>query len=60
MQSVITLNEALLEAKKERLNQQSLVEGLQRAISRGQDLKQYAMAVEETIGRELLLSGSWL
>ena len=57
VQSVITLNEALLEAKKERLVQQSLVEGLQRAISRGQDLKQYAMAVEETIGRELLLSG---
>ena len=57
VQSVITLNEALLEAKKDRLAQQSLVEGIQRAISRGEDLKQYAMAVEETIGRELLLSG---
>jgi len=57
IQSVITLNDALLEAKKERLSQQSLVEGIQRAISRGQDLKQYAMAVEETIGKELMLSG---
>ena len=57
VQAVITLNEALLEAKKDRLEHQSMVEGIQRAISRGEDLKQYAMAVEETIGKELLLSG---
>ena len=57
VQSVITLNEAFLDAKKDSLIQQSLVEGIQRAIVRGEDLKQYAMAVEETIGKELLIKG---
>ena len=55
VQTVVTLNEALLDAKKERLIQQSLVEGIQRSIARGEDLKQYAMAVEATLGKELLL-----
>ena len=57
VQTVVTLNEAFLDAKKDRLVQQSLVEGIQRAIVRGEDLKQYAMAIEETLGRELLAKG---
>ena len=57
VQSVVTLNEAFLDAKKDRLIQQSLVEGVQRAVIRGEDLKQYAIAIEETIGKELLLQG---
>ncbi|MEC8336687.1 MAG: polysaccharide biosynthesis tyrosine autokinase [Planctomycetota bacterium] len=57
VQSVLTLNEAFLEAKKDRLIQQALVEGIQRAIIRGEDLKQYALAIEETVGRELLVKG---
>ena len=39
VQSVLSLNEAFLEAKKDRLIQQALVEGIQRAIIRGEDLK---------------------
>lgn len=57
IQTVISLNEALIEAQKERLTHQSILDAIQRAISRGEDLKQYAMAVEETIGRELLMTG---
>ena len=57
IQTVVSLNEALIEAQKERLTHQSILDALQRAISRGEDLKQYAMAVEETIGRELLMTG---
>ena len=57
VQTVVTLNEAFINAKKERLIQQSLVQGIQRSIARGEDLKQYAMAVEETLGKELLLKG---
>ena len=56
VQTVVTLNEALLDAKKERLIQQALVQGVQRSIIRGEDLKQYAMTIEETLGRELLLN----
>ena len=57
IQTVVSLNAALVDAQKERLTHESILMAIQRAISRGEDLKQYAMAVEETIGRELLMTG---
>lgn len=57
VQTVISMNEALIEAQKERLKHEAMLVAIQKAISRGEDLKQYAMAVEETIGKELLMTG---
>ena len=52
----VELNKACTEAKKERLEAQSRLSGIQHAIQRGQDLQQYALVMLDSVGNEFVKS----
>ena len=56
VQRALKLNEALIMAQEKRLNLQANLASLQTAIRRGEDLQQHVLAVENTVGREMLLA----
>ncbi|MDH3716879.1 MAG: polysaccharide biosynthesis tyrosine autokinase [Planctomycetota bacterium] len=57
VQTAISLNEALIEARKERLTQESMLTAVEQAVRQGEDLQQYLMVVEASVGREILMTG---
>ncbi len=57
VQRVIELNEALIKAQQRRLEEQSSLSSIQAAIRNGEDLQQYFLALEGSIGRELVMAG---
>jgi capsular exopolysaccharide synthesis family protein len=57
VQRAIRLNEAMVEVQEKRLEMQSALAAIQGALRRGEDLKQHLLAVEEAVGREILLTG---
>jgi len=56
VQTAIELNNALVKAQEKRLEVQASLAAVEDAIRKGQDLRQHIMAVEETVGREILLA----
>ena len=52
----IKLNDAWMEAQKERLKAHSQLVALQNAVQRGEDLKQFALAMLESVGNEFIKS----
>ncbi len=52
----INLNDAGSEAKKERLKAGSQLFSLQQAVQRGEDLQQYALAMLDSVGNEMIKS----
>ncbi|MEM1268959.1 MAG: polysaccharide biosynthesis tyrosine autokinase [Bacteroidota bacterium] len=52
----IQLNESLVEIQKQRLETQASLATVEAALSRGEDVRPYLALVEETVGREALLS----
>jgi capsular exopolysaccharide synthesis family protein len=56
-QTAIALNDALIEAQKERMEYQSTLEAVQSAVRHGEDLQQHILAIEEAVGREILMAG---
>nr|NIL98297.1 hypothetical protein [Planctomycetales bacterium]NIP70439.1 hypothetical protein [Planctomycetales bacterium] len=57
VQTAISLNEALIEAQKQRMEYQATLEAIQNAVRHGEDLQQHLLAVEEVVGREILMAG---
>ncbi len=49
-------NKMMLDRKNERMEVEAKLASLQEAVARGEDLEPHIMAVEETVGRELLMS----
>lgn len=56
IQRALRLNEALLGAQERRLELQATLASVDSAISRGEDINQYLVGMEETVGRQMLLS----
>ncbi|HEX4145197.1 MAG TPA: polysaccharide biosynthesis tyrosine autokinase [Pirellulales bacterium] len=56
VQRVIELNQALIKAQQYRLEQQAALSTIETAVRNGEDLEQHFLALEGTIGRELMLS----
>jgi capsular exopolysaccharide synthesis family protein len=54
MRRAIDLNEAWIKALESRLEAESQLRSLQAAIARGEDLKQYTLAMVEGVGSEVL------
>lgn len=57
VQGVIELNQARIEAQKQRLELEATAQSVQDAINQGRDLRQYLLQLEPTVGREMLVSG---
>ncbi len=57
VQRVIELNEALIKSQQRRLEEQSTLSSIQAAVRNGEDLQQYFLAMEGSVGRELVLAG---
>ncbi len=56
IQSVITINDAVLTARQRRVQLQATQAALEQTINAGGDLRQHMLALEPLIGRDLLLS----
>jgi capsular exopolysaccharide synthesis family protein len=56
VQRVIELNQALIKAQQHRLEQQAALATIETAVRNGEDLEQHFLALEGTIGRELMLA----
>lgn len=57
VQRAIKFNEALVKAQEKRMELQTTLAAIQAAVRNGQDLQQHILAVEGSVGRELLLAG---
>ena len=57
VQRVIELNDSLIKAQQKRLEEQSSLSSIQAAIRNGEDLQQYFLALEGSVGRELVMAG---
>ena len=60
IQRAIRLNEAMLAAQEKRLEIQANLSSVEHAIRHGQDVSQLLMSIEETLGRQILLSSMGL
>lgn len=56
IQRALRLNESLLDAQERRLELQATLAAVETALERGEDINQHLIGLEETVGRELLLS----
>lgn len=56
VQRVIDLNDLLTKAQEKRIEFQASLATIEQAVVKGEDLQQHILAVEETVGREILLS----
>lgn len=56
IQRALRLNEALLQAQEKRLVLQATRESVEAALARGEDISQYLMGIESTLGRQMLLA----
>ena len=57
LQHAISLHQAFLTAQQKRLELQASLATIHQAIAAGQDLSQHVMALESSIGREILMAG---
>ncbi|MCE5266743.1 MAG: polysaccharide biosynthesis tyrosine autokinase [Planctomycetaceae bacterium] len=55
VQRAVYFNDALIAAQKKRVQEETLLAGIQAAIERKEDVGQYLMAVGDEVGRDLLL-----
>ncbi|MCG8448233.1 MAG: polysaccharide biosynthesis tyrosine autokinase [Pirellulales bacterium] len=60
IQRAIRLNEALLDVKEKRLELQTRLASIQDSLSRGEDISQLLIGVEDTLGKQMLLSSMGL
>jgi succinoglycan biosynthesis transport protein ExoP len=56
IQRALRLNDALLDAQEQRLELQATLASVDAALARGEDINQYLVGLEETVGRQMLLS----
>jgi capsular exopolysaccharide synthesis family protein len=57
VQRVVALNEALIGIQQKRLELQATLSAVDSAVRNGEDLQQHFLALEASVGREVLLSG---
>lgn len=57
VQRVVALNEALIAVQQKRLELQASLAAVEQAVRNGEDLQQHFLALEASVGREVLLSG---
>lgn len=57
VQRVVALNEALIGVQQKRLELQATMAAVDSAVRNGEDLQQHFLALEASVGREVLLSG---
>jgi capsular exopolysaccharide synthesis family protein len=57
VQRVVALNDALIKTQQKRLELQASMTAVQAAVRNGEDLQQHFLALESSVGREVLLSG---
>lgn len=57
VQRVVALNEALIKTQQRRLELQASMAAVQLAVRNGEDLQQHFLALETSVGREVLLAG---
>jgi len=55
VQRVVRLNESLVDVQNTRLELKATLAALQAAVKRGEDLRHHLVAVEPTVGRELMM-----
>ena len=60
IQRAIRLNEALLTAQEKRLQLQTNLASIQDAVSRGEDISQQLIGIEDTVGKQMLLASMGL
>jgi capsular exopolysaccharide synthesis family protein len=56
VQRALRLNDALLDAQERRLELQATLTAVDSALERGEDINQHLVGMEETVGRQMLLS----
>lgn len=56
IQRALRLNDSLLDAQERRLELQATLAAVDAAIARGEDINQHLVGMEETVGRQMLLS----
>ena len=56
IQRALRLNEALLTTQEKHLELQATLTSVEGALQRGEDINQYLMSIEATLGREVLLA----
>jgi capsular exopolysaccharide synthesis family protein len=56
IQRALRLNDALLDSQERRLELQATLASVTNAISRGEDVNQYLVGLEENVGRQVILS----
>jgi capsular exopolysaccharide synthesis family protein len=56
IQRALRLNDALLDSQERRLELQATLVSVTNAINRGEDVNQYLVGLEETVGRQVILS----
>lgn len=56
IQRALRLNDALLDIQERRLELQATLASVTDAINRGEDVNQYLVGLEETVGRQVILS----
>jgi len=56
IQRALWLNDALLKAQGRRLELQTSLVSVKQAVERGEDINQHLLGVEETVGRQMMLS----
>lgn len=57
VQTALRLNDALIEAQKERLDRQAMLAAINASVRNGEDLKQHILAIEGAVGRQILMAG---
>jgi len=57
VQRALGLNEALIKVQQKRLELQAALAAVQSAVRNGEDLHQHMLSLENSVGREFLLSG---
>ena len=57
VQRAVGLNEALIKVQQRRLELQAALAAVQSAVRKGEDLQQHMLSLENSVGREFLLSG---
>lgn len=56
IQRAVHLNDVLLEAKEKRLDLQTTLASVETALSKGEDIQQHLLSIQQDLGRQVLLS----
>ena len=57
VQRVIDLNQSLIKTQEQRIQDQATLGAIEAAVRNGDDLQQHVLSLENSVGREVLLSG---